>query len=105
MEDLNVDSDGTTDPDLEAQRQLIEESFEEYLMEDEKFPRPCTGFVDLVRERFDFIEEGAVERYPSDWPKCWQFETNDRRRFIDQLRRFSDNNWRQFGRLLTPLVC
>ena len=34
----------------------------------------------------------------------WTFETADREAFLRQVRWFSSNHFRQFGKLLTPLV-
>ena len=91
--------------DREAFNQLIDENLDEYLTEDESFHELIHEILDRVRERFDLIEEGTLERCHSDWPQRWQFETSDRERFIGQIRWFSSNYGSQFGRLLTPLVC
>lgn len=86
-------------------REAFEELIEENLAEDEGFHELVHEILDRIRERFDLVEEGTLERYHSGWPKRWQFETSDRERFIGQIRWFSSNYWPEFGRLLTPLVC
>ena len=91
--------------DREAAEELIEEQFEVYLMEDDGFHELVHDVLEHVRERFNLIDEGSLERHRSGWPKRWWFETGDRRQFIEQIRWFSSNFWPQFGRLLTPLVC
>ena len=103
--DLEFEPETSKSPDREAMEELIEEHFEAYLMEDEGFHELVHDVLEHIRERFNLIEEGTLERYRSGWPKRWWFETGDRRQFIEQIRWFSSNFWPQFGRLLTPLVC
>jgi hypothetical protein len=103
-DDLGLVPGKPTGKDREAAEQLIEENFEAYLTEDELFQDVVQDVLDRVRERFEFIEEGTLERNRSGWPSRWRFESEDREQFIDQIRWFSSNYWPQFGRLLTPLV-
>ena len=103
--DLGIELGTPTGPDREAAEELVEEHFEAYLVEDEGFHDLVHDVVEHVRERFNLIDEGTLERHRSGWPKRWWFETGDRRQFIHQIRWFSTNFWPQFGRLLTPLVC
>ena len=102
--DLGINPGSTHGPDHEAAKQLIEENFEAYVAQDENFHDLIQDVLDRVRERLDRISDGALERHRSGWPKRWLFETADRNKFIAQIRWFSSNDWRQFGRLLTPLV-
>ncbi len=103
--DLGIEPGTPRGTDREAVEELIEEHFEDYLMEDEGFHELVHDVLEHVRERFNLVEEGTLERYRSGWPKRWWFETDDRGQFIEQIRWFSSNFWPQFGRLLTPLVC
>ena len=103
--DLGIEPGTASGPDREAAEELIEEHFETYLLEDEGFHELVHEVLDHVRERFNRIDEGKLERHRSGWPKRWWLETGDRRLFIGQIRWFSSNFWPQFGRLLTPLVC
>ena len=102
--DLEIDPGSMLGPDREAIKQLIEENFEEYAAQGELFHDLIQDVLDRVQERFDRINDGTLERHRSGWPKRWLFETADRDKFIAQIRWFSSNDWRQFGRLLTPLV-
>ena len=104
LNDLGTDPSSTSGPDRETAKQLIEENFEAYISQEELFHELSQDVLDCVRERFDQINEGTLERHRSGWPKRWTFETVDRDKFIAQIRWFSSNDWRQFGRLLTPLV-
>ncbi len=103
-DDLDIERGNPMGADREAADQLIEENFEAYLAEDEMFHELVQDILDRVRERFDLIEEGTLERHRSGWPKRWRFESNDREQFVGHIRWFSSNYWPQFGRLLTPLV-
>ncbi len=102
--DLGIERGKPIGADREAAEQLIEENFEAYLAEDESFHELVQDVLDRVRERFDLIEEGILERHRSGWPRRWQFDTSDREQFIGHIRWFSSNYWPHFGRLLTPLV-
>ncbi|MGX1199413.1 hypothetical protein ACSSVQ_003397 [Parvibaculum sp. MBR-TMA-1.3b-4.2] len=103
-DDLGLEPGKPIGADREAAEQLIVENFEAYLAENETFHELVQDVLDRIRERFDLIAEGTLERHRSGWPKRWQFESRDREQFIEQIRWFSSNYWPQFGRLLTPLV-
>ena len=98
--ELESDLGKAVGSDREAAQQLIEEN----LAENEDFCDLVQDVMDRIRERFDLIEDGVLERHPSGWPKRWQISGVDRGHFITQIRWFSSNYWPQFGRLLTPLV-
>lgn len=104
-DDIGVDPKKPSGADQEAAEQLIQENFEAYITEDEGFHELTQDVLDAIRQRFDLIEVGTLERRRSGWPKRWQFETTNRADFIGQIRWFSSNYWTNFGRLLTPLVC
>ena len=103
--DMGIDPVEPQKPDLQAAEELIQENLEAYLFEDGEFHDLVHDVMDSIRERFDLIDDGILERNHSCWPKRWRFETDKREHFISQIRWFSSNYWPQFGRLLTPLVC
>lgn len=80
------------------------ENFAEDLFEQEDFARLALDIMEDVGDRFDLIETGSFEKGPTGWPAVWSIEEGDRERFLRQIRWFSSNHHRQFGRLLTPLV-
>jgi GTP-binding protein EngB required for normal cell division len=102
-EDLGVDHN-TAGPDRDAALQLIEETFDLYLTQDEGFHELVQDILEDVRSRFDRIEAGQLQCRQSGWPELWLFSSADRDDFIRHIRWFSSNYWPQFGRLLTPLV-
>jgi hypothetical protein len=60
--------------------------------------------LDDVSQRFSSVSAGRIERAPTGWPLLWSYENSNRNEFLSQVRWFSSNHHRQFGRLLTPLV-
>jgi len=103
-EDLGFDVAAPKGPDREAAEQLIQENFETYVTEYEGFHDLVQDILDAVRSRFERVAAGKLERHRSGWPRLWRFRTSDRDEFVRQIRWFSSNYWKQFGRLLTPLV-
>jgi DNA-binding transcriptional regulator YiaG len=90
--------------DRDAALELVEESFEGRLMQDESFHELVQDVLEDVKERFSFVAKGQLQLRQSGWPELWQFRSDDRTEFIDQIRWFSSNYWPHFGKLLTPLV-
>lgn len=72
----------------------------------EKLPR-YSQLVDVIAEevlrRFEHLEEGTLTRR-GGWPEKWTFESSDRDEFMRQMRWFSSNHHKAYGRLLTPVV-
>ena len=58
---------------------------------------------DRVLSRFDFLKEGKLAKR-SGWPEKWTVSNSDRDDFVRQIRWFSSNYHKAYGRLLTPLV-
>lgn len=102
--DLGIHTGKLVGADREAAEQLIEENFETYLTQDERFHELAQDVLDAIRSRFDLIEAGELHRHRSGWPKLWLYKADKRDEFIRHIRWFSSNFWPQFGRLLTPLV-
>ena len=74
------------------------------LLESEEFVRLALDMRDDIENRFGMLNAGKLERSTTGWPVIWTFECADREAFLRQVRWFSGNHFRQFGRLLTPLV-
>lgn len=103
-DDLDLPPASAAGSDREAAEQLIEENFENYLMQDDGFHDLVQDVLDAIRARFELVTVGALQKDRSGWPLLWLYNTTDRRDFIGHIRWFSSNYWPEFGRLLTPLV-
>jgi len=69
-----------------------------------------SGYTELLDEiaeevlrRFERLDSGTLTRR-AGWPEKWTFQSADRAAFIRQMRWFSSNHHREYGRLLTPVV-
>jgi hypothetical protein len=71
---------------------------------DSRFSGIALDLMEDVAERFSRIEAGEIERTATEWPFLWTYRSDDRDDFLAAVRWFSSNHFRQFGRLLTPLV-
>jgi len=80
------------------------EIFGEDLFDQEEFSKLTLDIMDDVEDRFDLIQAGNFEKGPTGWPVVWSFTDSRRDKFLQQVRWFSSNHHKQFGRLLTPLV-
>ena len=81
------------------------ESFVDQLYSSDAFGEISISIMDDIRHRFEQIEVGRF-RYNArqEWPILWHYEDSQREQFLKQVRWFSSNHDKQFGRLLTPLV-
>ncbi|MDE0463424.1 MAG: hypothetical protein OXH93_13490 [Caldilineaceae bacterium] len=84
-------------------RQAWLDEFADLLYEVEGFGQLSLDIIESIKERFKAVTVGEFERV-ADWPIIWRCEEKDRDTFLKQVRWFSSNHYRQFGRLLTPLV-
>ena len=92
------------DMDNANQRQDWLEDFTDALYEDQDFTQLSLDIMDDIEKRFTMIETGDFERSATSWPTLWYYEEENRNKFLKQVRWFSSNHDRQFGRLLTPMV-
>jgi hypothetical protein len=89
-----------TSPDYEVYQDIFESEFETSAA----FDDIVKDMMDEVRSRFDGITSGDVHRRKSGWPQSWRLTSDNRDEFIRQIRWFSSNHAKAYGRLLTPLV-
>ena len=80
------------------------EFYSDRLFESEEFTKLSLDIRDDIENRFEFLGAENLDRSATGWPVVWVFETDDREVFLRKVRWFSSNHFRQFGRLLTPLV-
>ena len=88
-----------TGDDEEAAIDLLVDRIEE-LPEYGKLIDEITG---EVLRRFDYLQGGKLTKR-GGWPEKWTFASDDRDEFMRQIRWFSSNHHRAYGRLLTPVV-
>ena len=81
------------------------EAFVDELYASDVFGEISLDIMDDIRRRFEQIEVGKFKYQASNgWPVLWHYEDELRDQFLKQVRWFSSNHDRQFGRLLTPFV-
>ena len=91
---------------LDNERERLDwlaEHFAPILRNDEEFVGLAEDIMKATEDRFDKMSAGTFVP-PDGWPSYWRFDETDRDRFLQQVRWFSSNHHKQFGRLLTPLV-
>ena len=86
------------------QKQAWLEDFTDGLYENQEFSRLSLDIMDSIADRFDLVDSGKFERDSKGWPTLWHCKETDRAVFLRQVRWFTGNHHKQFGRLLTPLV-
>jgi len=87
-----------------SERDAFEEMFESELRAHRDFQMLVDDVVDDVEARFTQLSPKDVQFTSDGWPELWYMEATDRDRFLFEVRRFSSNDSRLFGSLLTPLV-
>ena len=85
--------------DQEAAIALLLERVEEL----PEFAKLTERIFDRVLSCFDYMKEGKLTKR-GGWPEKWTFGGPDRDDFLRQIRWFSSNHSKAWGRLLTPLV-
>ena len=82
---------------------LDSELLHKAIYENKDFTFLVNEIVGDIESRLCLVKKGTL-RLTDKWPLYWEFETNNRKEFLDSLRVFYSNNYRLFGMLLTPLV-
>lgn len=80
------------------------ELYSDRLFESEEFAKLALDIRDDIEDRFERLDAQNLKRSATGWPVIWTLETLDREEFLRQVRWFSSNHFREFGKLLTPLV-
>lgn len=80
------------------------ELFGNEVYEHSQFSELVLDILEDAQARFSLVPAGVIDRSSSGWPVLWSTEEPDRSRFLAQVRWFSSNHFKQFGKLLTPLV-
>jgi hypothetical protein len=88
--------------DRNAALDLIEEA----AVTSDAFIELVSDVLDELRTKFDLVADGRFEKTTTGWPKAWHLKktADERTPFLAAIRFFSDNHYRSWGKLLTPLV-
>lgn len=85
--------------DLDAAAALLVERIQEFA----EYSDLVDKILGEVLRRFDHLAEGRLTTRHG-WPEKWVFRSSDRDGFLRQIRWFSSNYHKEYGRLLTPVV-
>lgn len=79
---------------------------EEEVVISDAFIELVSDILDELRSKFEFVTDGRFEKTTTGWPKAWYIKktADERTPFLVAIQFFSDNHYRSWGRLLTPLV-
>ena len=97
---------GGTDPgDESAFSDLFEESLSDRLGSDDTIREITDNLINEIKKRFAVLPPDGLTTL-NGWPQSWngEWRTEQRQEFLRDILRFSSNNWRLYGLLLTPLV-
>ena len=104
-DDLREDLGGTDPGDEIAFADLFEESLSDRLASDDTIREIADDLIDEIKKRFALLPQDGLTTL-NGWPQSWngEWRTEQQREFLRDILRFSSNNWRLYGLLLTPLV-
>lgn len=104
-DDLRRDLGGTVPGDESAFTELFEESLSDRLVSDDTIREITDDLIDEIRKRFALLPQSGLTTL-NGWPQSWhgEWHTEQQGQFLREILRFSSNNWRLYGLLLTPLV-
>jgi hypothetical protein len=95
---------GSLDALSGAEKDQAQDEFENDVQEIADFDELVGDVMDEIRLRFRRLESEQIRQQTDGWPVSWTYESSDRDEFLRVIRRFSTNDARAFGTLLTPLV-
>ncbi len=87
---------------LESNENTLDEEFN--ITEDNDILSLKDEIMEEIMMRFQFLKGGEKLNSKGKWTNAWYFKSKDREEFIRVVKRFSSNNWRLWGSLLTPIV-
>ena len=91
--------------DRVAAEDLIDEQLDGAIRRQDAVQELVDDLLELVKLRFEPVaSSGTLAKTRQGWPMRWMSEESDRPALLEQLRRFTSNDARRFGELLSPLV-
>jgi energy-coupling factor transporter ATP-binding protein EcfA2 len=94
----------SSDADAKAMEEIIEEELDRNIRSDPYFDKIVESLMVEIKERFDLIGVGEIQKTKQGWPLYWIWSEEKRENFVKVVNRFSSNYSPFFGTLLTPLV-
>lgn len=89
-------------------RQNANDEIQDKAINAQEYLELVSDILSELKSKFEIVDGlgGELEKTTTGWPKAWHLKvsSNDRARFIKAVRSFSDNHFRYWGKLLTPLV-
>lgn len=85
-------------------RDALEELLEDSLRQADPFHELVDAILEDIEARFTLLSDGKLASRDDGWPLAYSMHSDDRHAFIRQVNKFSTNNARLFGQLLTPIV-
>lgn len=89
-------------------RQQAVDQIQQDAIDSEQYVELVSDILIELKTKFDLAKAlgGDLDKTTTGWPKAWRLksEPNERSHFLKALRPFSDNHFKSWGKLLTPLV-
>ncbi|GAD81472.1 hypothetical protein [Nocardia asteroides] len=101
-EEYALESADATPPDEVAK--YVERNADSDLPRNPRFTEIVNTLLAELMQRFEAIDIGELRYDSRGWPILWTLQSTDRAEFLTTITRFTGNNAKLFGRLLTPLV-
>ncbi len=80
------------------------EEISEEIHDDEDVLTLIDEIIHVLLGKFALLEKGKKTNPKAEWPDGWYFSTTDRKEFFQFAKIFTSDDYRLYGRLLTPLV-
>ncbi len=92
--------------DERVANESFEDALDSLLRDEESFHRVADDLMEEIKNRFDLLPPGKIQKTRQGWPRVWSGEwpADKRAEFLRAISCFSGNSASLFGRLLTPLV-
>ncbi|WP_216912447.1 hypothetical protein [Nocardia noduli] len=82
----------------------VERNADSDLPRNPRYQQIVDALLDELMKRFAALDSGELRHDFRGWPILWTVQSSDRAEFLTTVTRFTGNNAKLFGRLLTPLV-
>ncbi len=80
------------------------EDIENEILGDDDVLLVIEDIITVIIKKFDLLKNGKRTNPKAIWPNGWYFETSEYDEFIKNAKVFVSDNYKAWGKLLTPLV-